>query len=257
MPASCSPRACSRSRRADQAVLPRRRVRRRRLRRRLRRPGSRTCAGAGRSPTRPARPSRSPRLLGWLAVAHQSIGVFVYTLFGFRLQLLHTLAGSDIPLHVRLQKLEEPIWDSGLVIALGAALVGLYALRKRPRPGRHVLRLARGRDVRRARRRELLRALPDRARAGQLRRRRGRARSRAQLPIRIVVLGAVLALALPTAREGAQYESDHPLRHSEVGVARLRPRARPPGRHRLRHVRAAQRRLLRRACGTPTRTCGA
>ena len=69
-------------------------------------------------------------LLVWLAAAGHSIGGFVYTLFGFRIQLLHTLAVSDIPLHLRLQKLEEPAWDSGLTIALVAALIGLWALRK-------------------------------------------------------------------------------------------------------------------------------
>ena len=72
----------------------------------------------------PAR--RAARLAGR---GGHSISFFVYTLFGFRLQLLQTLAGSDIPLHVRLQKLEEPIWYSGLGIALGAALVGIHALR--------------------------------------------------------------------------------------------------------------------------------
>ena len=46
----------------------------------------------------PAR--RAARLAGGGA---QSVGDFVYTLFGFRLELLHTLAGSDIPLHVRLR----------------------------------------------------------------------------------------------------------------------------------------------------------
>jgi hypothetical protein len=52
--------------------------------------------------------------------------------------------------------------------------------------------------------------------------------ARVPLPIRIVVLGAVLAVALPTAREGALYESHHQLRQSEVGVARyVREHARP------------------------------
>src|SRR3954454_19107162 len=69
-------------------------------------------------------------LLVWLAAAHESVGDFVYTLFGFRLQLLNTLASSNIPLHVRLEKLQEPAWDSGLVIVLVAALAGLRGLRR-------------------------------------------------------------------------------------------------------------------------------
>src|SRR3954454_3171669 len=56
-------------------------------------------------------------LLVWLAAAHRSIGGFAYVLFGFRIQLLHTLAGSDVPLHARLEKLLEPAWESGLVVA--------------------------------------------------------------------------------------------------------------------------------------------
>jgi hypothetical protein len=52
-------------------------------------------------------------VLVWLVAAHQTIGTFAYTMFGFRLQLLHTLAGSDLPLHVRLENLEEPVWESG------------------------------------------------------------------------------------------------------------------------------------------------
>ena len=52
--------------------------------------------------------------------------------------------------------------------------------------------------------------------------------ARVPLPVRVAVLGAILALALPTAREGAQYEAEHPLRRSEVGVARyVREHARP------------------------------
>ena len=52
--------------------------------------------------------------------------------------------------------------------------------------------------------------------------------ARVPRPVRLVVLGAVLEVALPTAREGALYESDHPLRRSEVGVAGyVRDHARP------------------------------
>ena len=184
-------------------------------------------------------------LLVWLAAAGQSVGGFVYTLFGFRLQLLHTLAGSDIPLHVRLRKLEEPAWDSGLALALGAALVGLRALRHD-----RVLVITFSAWLAAATfgvlgggsyfAHYLIGLVPVTCVAAAV------AIAGARLPTRIVVLGAVLVVALPTAREGALYESHHPLRRSEVGVAGIRTRPRPPGRHRLRHVRAAQRRLLRR-----------
>jgi hypothetical protein len=44
--------------------------------------------------------------------------------------------------------------------------------------------------------------------------------SRSRPLIRAVVLAAVLVVALSAAREGAVFESHHPLRHSEVSVAR-------------------------------------
>ena len=44
----------------------------------------------------------------WLAAAQQSLGYFTYTMFRFRLDLLHTLADSNIPLRVRIKQLEEP-----------------------------------------------------------------------------------------------------------------------------------------------------
>jgi hypothetical protein len=166
-------------------------------------------------------------LLVWLAAAGQSVGGFVYTLFGFRIQLLHTLAGSDIPLHVRLQKLEEPAWDSGLLIALGAALVGLYALRKD-----RVLVVTFSAWLAAATfgvlgggsyfAHYLIGLVPISCVAAAV------VIARVPLPIRIVVLGVVLAVALPTAREGALYASHHPLRQSEVEVSRyVREHARP------------------------------
>jgi MFS family permease len=68
-------------------------------------------------------------LLVWLAAVHLSVGGFVYTLFGFRLDVLHTLTGSQTPVHVRLEGLRKPAWESGLLLVLAAALVGLWHLR--------------------------------------------------------------------------------------------------------------------------------
>ena len=166
-------------------------------------------------------------LLVWLAAAQQSIGGFVYTLFGFRLQLLQTLAGSDIPLQARLRKLEEPAWESGLTIVLGAALVGLHSLRKD-----RVLLVTFSAWLAAATfgvlgggsyfAHYLIGLVPVSCVAAAV------VIARVPLPVRLVVLGAVLWLALPTAREGAQEEAKHPLRRSEVGVARyVREHARP------------------------------
>jgi hypothetical protein len=166
-------------------------------------------------------------LLVWLAAAQQSVSGFVYTLFGFRLQLLQTLAGSDIPLHLRLRKLEEPAWESGLVIALGAALLGFWALRHD-----RVLVITFSAWLAAATfgvlgggsyfAHYLIGLVPVSCVAAAV------VIARVRLPARILVLGAVLAVALPTAREGAMYEADHPLRRSEVGVAQyVRDHARP------------------------------
>ena len=183
-------------------------------------------------------------LLVWLAAAHESIGEFVYTLFGFRLQLLNTLAGSDIPLHVRFQKLEEPSWDSGLTIVLGAALVGLFCLRKdRVLAVTFIAWLAAaafgvlGGGSYFAH--YLIGLVPVSCVAAAV------VMARVPLPLCIGVLGFILWLALPTAREGAEYEAKTAAALGG-GRGQLRPRARPPRRHRLRHVRAAQRRVLRR-----------
>ena len=64
----------------------------------------------------------------WLAVAGVSIDYFTYTLFGFRLDLLHTLSDSNLPLRERFKQLEEPSWDSGLTLVLIGAALGLVTL---------------------------------------------------------------------------------------------------------------------------------
>jgi len=176
-------------------------------------------------------------LLLWLAAAQESIGGFVYTLFGFRLQLLNTLAGSDIPLDARFRKLEEPAWESGLTIVLGAALLGLYCLRKdRVLVVTWIAWLAAatfgvlGGGSYFAH--YLIGLVPVSCVAAAV------VLARVPLPVCIAVLGAVLWLALPTAREGAQYEAKHPLRRSEVGVARyVREHARPGDTHYVMYAR--------------------
>jgi hypothetical protein len=68
-------------------------------------------------------------LLGWQVAAQLPDGGFVYALVGFRIDALHMLSGSGIPLPVRLRKLELPALASGLVIVVGLAVVGLGRLR--------------------------------------------------------------------------------------------------------------------------------
>ena len=69
-------------------------------------------------------------VLVWLAAAEVSVSFFAYTMFGFRLDLLRTLADSNLPLHIRFERLEEPAWDSGLTVVLVASLAGFVALRR-------------------------------------------------------------------------------------------------------------------------------
>jgi hypothetical protein len=148
-------------------------------------------------------------------------------MFGFRLQLLHTLSSSGIPLHVRLENLEEPVWESGLVVPLVLTLAGLWALRKD-----RVLVVTFSAWLLAAIigvlgggsyfAHYLIGLIPVSCVATAV------VLARAALPIRIVVLVAVLWLALPSAREGVEYISNHKLRHSEVAVARyVREHARP------------------------------
>jgi hypothetical protein len=68
-------------------------------------------------------------LLLWQVAARLPDGGFVYALVGFRIDGLHTLSASNIPLHVRLKSLEAPAIGSGLVLVAGLALLGLPRLR--------------------------------------------------------------------------------------------------------------------------------
>jgi Dolichyl-phosphate-mannose-protein mannosyltransferase len=68
-------------------------------------------------------------LLIWQVAAALPDGGFVYALVGFRIDGLHTLSHSNLPLHVRLKSLEGPAVASGLVLVIGLALIGLPRLR--------------------------------------------------------------------------------------------------------------------------------
>jgi hypothetical protein len=68
-------------------------------------------------------------LLVWQVAAQLPDGGFVYALFGFRIDALHALAGSDIPLDERVKALAGPALGSGLVLAVPAAVAGLRLLR--------------------------------------------------------------------------------------------------------------------------------
>ncbi len=166
-------------------------------------------------------------LLAWLVAAQQSLGGFIYTLFGFRLDLLHTLAASDIPLHVRLAELQEPAWKSGLVLAVAGTVVGLFHLR-----GDRVLVVTFGAWLAAATvgvlgggsyfAHYLIGLVPVSCVAAAV------VIASARTPIRIAALGAFMAVALPTAYEGAVSVADHPLRRPELAVAHyVRDHARP------------------------------
>jgi len=72
-------------------------------------------------------------VLAWLAVAGVSLSYFLYTMFGFRIDLLHTLSVTDLPLHVRIRQLEEPACDTGLTLVVGGAVAGVLPGLRRDR----------------------------------------------------------------------------------------------------------------------------
>jgi hypothetical protein len=166
-------------------------------------------------------------LLVWQVAARLPDGGFVYALVGFRLDALHALAGSSIPLHERVKALTDPALGSGLVLAVPAALVGLRLLRADrvlvvtltawlaaavvgvlgggsywPH---YLIELVPVSCVGAA---VLLAAAPSR--------------------IGLAVLGAGTALSVAAAIAGAGYVAQHPLRQPELAVARyVRGHARP------------------------------
>lgn len=65
----------------------------------------------------------------WLLVAHVSPGSLAYALIGFRVDALHALSASSLPLHVRVQSLILPGELSGLFAVLVVGLRGVWTLR--------------------------------------------------------------------------------------------------------------------------------
>jgi hypothetical protein len=166
-------------------------------------------------------------VLVWLAAARLSLDYFIYTLFRFRLDLLHTLADSNIPLKVRFRQLEEPAWDSGLVLAMAGALAGLLQLR-----GDRVLLVTFGAWLAAATAGVLgggsyfshylieLVAVSCVAASAAL--------ARAPMPIGVAALGAFAALALGSANEGVDYVNRHVPHRRELAIGRyIREQARP------------------------------
>jgi hypothetical protein len=68
-------------------------------------------------------------LLLWQVAAQLPDGGFVYALIGFRIDGLHTLAHSNIPLHVRFKSLQGPVITSRLWLVGALAVLGLTRLR--------------------------------------------------------------------------------------------------------------------------------
>ena len=66
----------------------------------------------------------------WLFAAHLSPGSLVYAVIGFRVDALHALSASNLPLHVRMRSLILPGERSGLFAVLVVALGGIWALRR-------------------------------------------------------------------------------------------------------------------------------
>ena len=166
-------------------------------------------------------------VLVWLAAAQLSLDYFAYTLFTFRLDLLHTLRDSNIPLHVRFKQLEEPAWDAGLVLAMAGALAGLLQLR-----GDRVLLVTFGAWLAAATvgvlgggsyfSHYLIELIPVSCVAASA------ALARAPMPIGIAALGAVAALALGSANEGVEYLNRQTPHRRELAVGRyIREHARP------------------------------
>lgn len=166
-------------------------------------------------------------LLVWLAVAQLSLGGFIYALFGFRLDLLHTLAGSDIPLHVRLATLADPALASGLLLAVAGAVVGLRHLR-----GDRVLVVTFSAWLAAATVgvlgggsyfvHYLIELVPVSCVAAAV------VIASARTYTRVAILGAFTALALTAAHDGAVSLALHPLRRPELAVAHyVRDHARP------------------------------
>lgn len=158
-------------------------------------------------------------VLVWLAAARVSVSYFAYTMFGFRLDLLHTLADSSLPLHVRFRQLEEPAWDAGLAPVIVAAMVGFVALRRD-----RVLLVTFAAWLAAAAVgvlgggsyfvHYLIQLVPVSCVLASV------AIARAPLPIGVSVVGVVAALALINANEGVDYLDRHTPWRRELAVGR-------------------------------------
>jgi hypothetical protein len=166
-------------------------------------------------------------LLAWQVLARLPDGGFVYALVGFRIDALHTLSGSGIPLHVRLRKLEDPVIASGLALVAALAVIGLGRLR-----GDRVLLVTFAAWLAGATIGvlgggsywphyliELVPVACVAAAAGIAARR---------LPARIALVGACAAVSLFSAAGGIAHFAHHPPHRPELAAARyVREHARP------------------------------
>ncbi|MEA2247564.1 MAG: hypothetical protein QOH46_2093, partial [Solirubrobacteraceae bacterium] len=66
----------------------------------------------------------------WLSAAHLSPGSLVYAVISFRVDALHALAASSVPLHIRVRSLIGPGELSGLFVVLVVGLGGIWRLRR-------------------------------------------------------------------------------------------------------------------------------
>ena len=185
------------------------------------------CVSAGRSPTSAGAGIPLVALLVWQVAAQLPDGGFVYALAGFRLDALHALSGSDIPLRERVTALSDPALLSGLVLVVPAALAGLRRLR-----GDRVLLVTFSAWLAAAVvgvmgggsywPHYLIELVPVSCVGAAV------LLAAAPARLRIAVLGAATALSLITAIAGAIYVGQHPLRRPELAVARyVRSHSRP------------------------------
>ena len=166
-------------------------------------------------------------VLIWLAAVGGTVGEFLYTLFGFRLDLLNTLAESSIPLRVRLEQLREPAWDSGLTLTLAAALAGIVHLRRD-----RVLMVTFGVWLAAATvgvlgggsyfAHYLIELVPVSSVAAAV------VLAHARLPLRVAAVAAITFVALGAVREGTDYLEQYTIHRRERAIGHyIRDHARP------------------------------
>ena len=241
--------------RAGQAVIPRRRLRRRRLRRRLRRLGPRCApALAARLRRRRGPPARRRARCGWPRRRSRSAISSTRCSASASTCCTRSPARTSRCTFASSSSRSRP-GTRGCAGARGGA-GGPRDPAPRPRPAGDVRSLAGRRDGRRARRRELLRALPDRAGAGRLRRRLSRdrpgpacrsalPRSVSSRPWRSPLRTRARTTSIATRRIGASWPS--------AATSATTPGRATPSTSCTRGPTSS----ITPASGTPTRTCGA